>query len=165
MALNLIKIEFPFSLIAIYQVWFWKRRFNIILQFCYYSLLVKGDLLHNHLNKIDFPSPMDVLCQVWLKSVQWSQPERERERERETDRQTCNKTIKIDEAPSLTSKSSGCFPTAELWPAPPAQTSWERPCRSVGSRICTNIHHNHAIQFMLFTYKLIHLVYLNKTHK
>ena len=41
--------------------------FNIFPLFCSY-LPSKKDL---HLNKLEFPSPMDALCQVWLKLTHW----------------------------------------------------------------------------------------------
>ena len=40
--------------------------FNIILLFCVYLPFEKGMALH--LNKIESPPVMDVLCQVWLKT-------------------------------------------------------------------------------------------------
>ena len=49
--------------------WFWRRRFSIFVNV--FSLirnflsLEKGVGLH--LNKFEFPSPKDALCQVWLK--------------------------------------------------------------------------------------------------
>ena len=53
--------------------WFWGRRFfNFIdefLQFFYYLRLKKGVALC--LYKLEFPSPKDALCQVWLKSAGW----------------------------------------------------------------------------------------------
>ena len=39
------------------------------MYFHYYLPLEKGVALH--LNKRDFPSPMDALCQVWLKLAPW----------------------------------------------------------------------------------------------
>ena len=44
---------------------------RIILRFrqSIFSILKKRVALH--LNKIEFPSPKDILCQVWLKSAQW----------------------------------------------------------------------------------------------
>ena len=39
------------------------------MQFCYYLSLEKGGVLH--LNKLEFPSPKNALCQVWLKLAQW----------------------------------------------------------------------------------------------
>jgi hypothetical protein len=48
--------------------WFWRRRFfknfSVLL-----SPLGKGYPLL--LNKFEFPSPKDNLCQVWLKLAQW----------------------------------------------------------------------------------------------
>ena len=53
--------------------WFWSRRFlnfvNVFPLFRKYLPLKKGEA--NHLNKVEFPSPKDVLCQVWLKEAQW----------------------------------------------------------------------------------------------
>ena len=39
--------------------------FNLFLLFCFYLPLEKG--VTHYLNKLKSPSPMDVLCQVWLK--------------------------------------------------------------------------------------------------
>jgi hypothetical protein len=53
--------------------WFWRRRvlsiFSAFSLFRYYLPLEKGYLLH--LNKLQFPSLKDDLCQVWLKLAQW----------------------------------------------------------------------------------------------
>ena len=52
--------------------WFLRRRFfnfiNVFLLFLNYFILEKGWALH--LNKLEFPSPKDDLCQVWLKLAQ-----------------------------------------------------------------------------------------------
>ena len=52
--------------------WFCRRGFikvlNVFLLFPNYLPFEKGVALH--LNKIEFPSPKDALCQVWLKLVQ-----------------------------------------------------------------------------------------------
>ena len=74
-ALHLNKTESPSPKIALCQVWlkfaewFWRRRFlnvvNVFSLFCNYLPLEKVGALH--LNKIESPSPKDVLCQVWLK--------------------------------------------------------------------------------------------------
>ena len=49
--------------------WFWRRSIfnfvNALSQFRNYLPLEKGVALH--LNKLEFLSPKDVLCQVWLK--------------------------------------------------------------------------------------------------
>ena len=49
--------------------WFWRRRFfnfvNVFSLFRYYLPLEKGGTLH--LNKLEFPSSRDTLCQIWLK--------------------------------------------------------------------------------------------------
>ena len=37
--------------------------------FLYNFPLKRGEVLH--LNKLEFPSPKDVLCQVWVKLTQW----------------------------------------------------------------------------------------------
>ena len=56
-------------------VWlkFWRRRFlnfvNVFLLFRYYLPLAKSVTLH--LNKPEFPSSKDALCQSWLKFAQW----------------------------------------------------------------------------------------------
>ena len=42
---------------------------NVFSLFRNYLLLEKGGALH--LNKLEFPSPKDALCQVWLKLAQW----------------------------------------------------------------------------------------------
>ena len=53
--------------------WFWRRRFlnfiNVFSLFRNYLPLEKGVTLL--LNKVEFPSPKDALCQVWLKLAQW----------------------------------------------------------------------------------------------
>ena len=61
------------------QVWLkltqrsWTRRFlnfvNVFPLFCYYLPLEKDRVLHS--NKLETPSPKDVLCQVWLKLTPW----------------------------------------------------------------------------------------------
>ena len=54
-------------------LWFWRRRyfniFNRILHFGHYLPLEMGVALC--LNKLEFLSPKDALCQVWLKLVLW----------------------------------------------------------------------------------------------
>ena len=77
--LHLNKLESPSPKDALCQVWlklaqwFWRRRFlnfvNVFRYLCNYLPLEKGGALH--LNKIEFQSPKDVLCQVWLKLAQW----------------------------------------------------------------------------------------------
>ena len=42
---------------------------NVFLLFRNYLPLEKGIALHY--NQLEFPSPEDTLCQVWLKLVQW----------------------------------------------------------------------------------------------
>ena len=37
---------------------------NVFSRFCNYFPLEKGGALH--LNKLEFPSPKDALCQIWL---------------------------------------------------------------------------------------------------
>ena len=53
--------------------WLWRRRFfnfvNVFSLFRNYLPLEKGAALH--LNKLEFPSSKDALCQVWLKLAQW----------------------------------------------------------------------------------------------
>jgi hypothetical protein len=80
LALYLNKLEFPSLKDNLYQVWlnlagwFWRRFlkiFSVFLLFCYYlplDMLEKGYRLP--LNKLEFPSSKDDLCQVWLKLVQ-----------------------------------------------------------------------------------------------
>ena len=77
--LHLNKLESPSLKDALCQVWlklahwFWRRRFlnfvNVFLLFRYYLPLEKGGALH--LNKGEFLSPNDALCQVWLKLALW----------------------------------------------------------------------------------------------
>ena len=78
-ALHLNKLISPSPKDALCQVWlklaqwFLRRRFfnfvNVFLLFRNYLPLEKGGALH--LNKVEYPSPEDALCQVWLKLVQW----------------------------------------------------------------------------------------------
>ena len=53
--------------------WFWRRRFlnavDVFSLSCYYLTSEKDVTLY--LNKLEFPLPKDVLCQVWLKLIQW----------------------------------------------------------------------------------------------
>ena len=53
--------------------WFWRRRclnfFNVLSLFRSYLPLENAEALH--LNKLEFPTSKDALCQVWLKLVQW----------------------------------------------------------------------------------------------
>jgi hypothetical protein len=53
--------------------WFWRRRFlklfSALLLFCYYFPLEKGYSLR--LDNLKSPTPIDDLCQVWLKLAQW----------------------------------------------------------------------------------------------
>ena len=73
--LHLNKLESPSRKDALCQVWlkmaqcFWRRRFlkfvDVFSRFCNYLPLEKGGVLH--FNKLEFPSPKDALCQVWLK--------------------------------------------------------------------------------------------------
>ena len=79
MALHLNKVEFPSPKDALCQVWltlahwFLRRRFsnfvNLFSLFRFYLPLEKDEALH--LNKVEFPSPKDTLCQDWLKLAQW----------------------------------------------------------------------------------------------
>ena len=73
-ALHLKKLESPSSKNALCQVWltmaqwFWRRNVNFVNVFSlfrYYLSLEKGGALH--LDKFEFPSSKDALCQVWLK--------------------------------------------------------------------------------------------------
>ena len=76
--LHLNKLESPSPKDALCQVWlkmaqwFWRRRFlnfiNVFSLFHYYLPFEKGGALH--LNKHEFPSPRNTLCQVWLKQAQ-----------------------------------------------------------------------------------------------
>ena len=77
--------------------WFWRRRFlnfvNVFSLFRNYLTLEKGEALH--LNKLESPSPKDVLCQVWLKLTQWFWRRRwkcEKFTDRQTDGQTDGRT-------------------------------------------------------------------------
>ena len=73
--LHLNKLEFPTPNDDLCQVWLklaqWllRRRFlnfiNVFSLFRYYLPLEKGVVLH--LSKLEFPSPKDALCLVWLK--------------------------------------------------------------------------------------------------
>ena len=75
---HLNKFESPSPKDALCQVWlklaqwFWRRRFfnfvNVFSLFCNYLPLEKGGALH--LYKLEFPSPRDTLCKVWLKLAQ-----------------------------------------------------------------------------------------------
>ena len=76
--LYLDKLEFPLPKDALCQVWlklaqwFWRRFINFVNVFSLvrnYLDLEKGETLH--LNKFEFPSPENALCQVGLKLVQW----------------------------------------------------------------------------------------------
>ena len=42
---------------------------NVFSLFRYYLYFEKGSVVP--LNKFEFPSPKDALCQVWLKLAQW----------------------------------------------------------------------------------------------
>mgnify|MGYP003688421365 CR=1 FL=1 len=78
MALHLRKFEASSTKTALCQVWlklaqwFWRRRFlnfiNVFLLFCNYLSLEK--CMTHHLRKLEFFSPKDALCQVWLKLAQ-----------------------------------------------------------------------------------------------
>ena len=98
-ALHLNKLESPSPKDALCQVWlklalwFWRRRFfnfvNVFSLFHNYLLSEQGGALH--LNKLESPSPKDVLCQVWLKLARWFWRRRwkcEKFTDRRTDRQT-----------------------------------------------------------------------------
>ena len=73
------KLEFPSPKDALCQVWlklaqwFWRGRFlnfiNVFSLFPNKLPMGKGRALH--LNKLEFPSPKDALCHVWLKLAQW----------------------------------------------------------------------------------------------
>ena len=79
MVLHLKKLESLSSKDAFGQVWwklaqwFWRKRYlNFVYVFSLfrnYLPLEKGGALH--LNKLEFHSPKDALCQVWLKLAQW----------------------------------------------------------------------------------------------
>ena len=75
-ALHLNKLEFPASKDALCQVWlklvlWFKSRFlrfiNVFLLLHNYLPLEKGVALH--LNKLEYPSPKDALCKVWVKLI------------------------------------------------------------------------------------------------
>ena len=81
MVLHLNKLESPSPKDTLCQVWLklaqWfsrRRSFNFVnvhvfsLFRSYLPLEKRGTL---HLNKIEFPSPKDALCKVWLKLAQW----------------------------------------------------------------------------------------------
>ena len=73
------KLESPSPLDTFCQIWLklaqwiWRKGFlnffNVFSLFCNYLHLEKGGALL--LNKLEFPSPKDTLCQVWLKLAQW----------------------------------------------------------------------------------------------
>ena len=79
MVLNLYKFKFPLPKDELCQVWlklaqwFWRGKLlnfvNVFSLFRNYHPFEKGGALH--LNKLDFPLPKDVLCQVWLKLARW----------------------------------------------------------------------------------------------
>ena len=78
-ALHLNKLESPSPEDALCQVWlklaqwFWIRRclnfVNELSLFRNYFPFEKGAALH--LNELEFPSPKDAWCKVWLKWAQW----------------------------------------------------------------------------------------------
>ena len=77
--LHLNKTESPSPKDTLCQVWlkltqwFWRRRFwnfvNVFSLFRNYLPLDESRVLH--LKKLEFPSPDDALCQVWLNMAQW----------------------------------------------------------------------------------------------
>ena len=79
MALHLNKLKSPSPKDALCQdwlklvQWFWRRRFLIVVKlfFIIFHYLPFGKDLALHLKKLESPSPMDTLCQVWLKLSQW----------------------------------------------------------------------------------------------
>jgi hypothetical protein len=111
------KLEFPSFKDNVYKVWlnlgswFWRRRFlrifSVFLLFRYYLPLERGNPLH--LNKLEFPSPKDDLCQVWLKLAQrfWRRSRKckslqtDGQTDRQTDRRTDGRRTKGDQNSSL----------------------------------------------------------------
>ena len=102
-ALHLNKLESPSPRDTLCQVWlklaqwFLRRRFlkvvNLFLLIPNYLPFGKGVALR--LNKLEFPSPKDTLCQVWLKLAQWFWRRRwkcEKFTDRQTDGQTNGQT-------------------------------------------------------------------------
>jgi hypothetical protein len=95
LVLYLKKLEFP-----LYQVWLnfacllWRRRFlnifSVFLLFCYYLPFEKGYLLC--LNKLEFPSPKNDMCQVLLKLAQWFWRRSRKCKSLQTDGQTDGQT-------------------------------------------------------------------------
>ena len=77
-ALHLNNFESPSPKDALRQIrlklaqWFWRRQFlkfwQCIFIISYLSPLGKWD---HHLNKLEYPSPKNALCQVWMKLAQW----------------------------------------------------------------------------------------------
>ena len=77
--LHLKKLEFPSSKNDLcwdwlkLTHWFWRRRFldfvNVFSLFRNYLPLENGRALQ--LNKLEYPSPKDALCQVWSKLAKW----------------------------------------------------------------------------------------------
>ena len=70
-ALNLNKLESPSPKDSFWQslVEIGPEVVNVLSQFRKYLPVEKGGALH--FNKLESPSPKAVLCQVWLKLVQW----------------------------------------------------------------------------------------------
>jgi hypothetical protein len=84
---------------TLYQVWwnlacwFWKRikkKFSVLLLFCYYLPLKKGYPLR--LKKLKSPSLKDNLYQVWWKVVQWFWRRSRKCKSLQTDRHTDRRT-------------------------------------------------------------------------
>ena len=84
LGLYLDKLESPSPNNTLYQVWLnlakwsWRRRFlkfiNVLLLLCCYLSLEKGNALQLKLNKLEFPSHKDALCQIRFlekKSKMW----------------------------------------------------------------------------------------------
>ena len=96
----MINLESPLPKDALCQVWlklaqwFWRRRFfnfvNVFLQFRNYLHLEKGKALL--LIKLEYLSPKDFLCQVWLKLASGSGEEDINVKSLHTDGQTDRQT-------------------------------------------------------------------------
>jgi hypothetical protein len=58
-----------FGLLVLEEKIFFLKRFFVFLLFCYHLPFERG--LPLSLIKLEFPSPKDDLCQVWLKLALW----------------------------------------------------------------------------------------------
>ena len=110
-ALHLNNLGYPPPMNVLCQVWlklaqwFWNRIFkkNSSIYFRYFVIisLDKGGVLH--LNKLEYPPPMNVLYQVWMKLAHWFWRRRKFAKftDRWTDRQTDERRMTGDQKSSL----------------------------------------------------------------